>query len=137
MGRFRLSNSMSNNDDGDRVHLSGGAVFDKDLLGGGAPKMSAGYVASIEAGGDVDDDEDEMDTSAMPNLGIRQITAPTALLNKVGTTEDPDYDPFADTRKDRSIASRQNDYQKKRLTARQISPERIDPFAVLEETYLG
>ena len=39
---------MSNNDDGDRVHLSGGAVFDKDLLGGGAPKMSAGYVASIE-----------------------------------------------------------------------------------------
>ena len=47
----------------------------------------------------------------------------------MGTTEDPDYDPFADTRKDRSIASRQNDYQKKRLTARQISPERIDPFA--------
>ena len=95
---------MSNKDDGDRVHLGGGAVFDKDLLGGGAPKMSAGYVASIEgllasninkiffciwklfqkffltqwrifvlAGGDVDDDEDEMDTSAMPNLGIRQV----------------------------------------------------------------
>ena len=39
---------MSNKDDGDRVHLGGGAVFDKDLLGGGAPKMSAGYVASIE-----------------------------------------------------------------------------------------
>ena len=27
----------------------------------------------ILAGGDVDDDEDEMDTSAMPNLGIRQV----------------------------------------------------------------
>jgi splicing factor 3B subunit 1 len=40
-----------------------------------------------------------------------------------------DHDPFAETRRDKSIASRQNEYQQKRLTARQISPDRIDPFA--------
>ena len=64
---------MSKNEDGDRVHLGGGAVYDKDLLGGSASKRSAGYVASIEAGNDVDEDEDEMDTGAMPQLGIRQV----------------------------------------------------------------
>jgi hypothetical protein len=120
---------MSKNDDGDRVHLGGGAVYDKDLLGGSASKRSSGYVASIETGNDVDEDEDEMDTGAMPQLGIRQINAPTALLNKLGTTEEANFDPFAETRRDKSIASRQNEYQQKRLTARQISPERIDPFA--------
>ena len=57
------------------------------------------------------------------------MNAPAALLNKFRSVEDANYDPFAETRRDKSIASRQNDYQQKRLTARQISPERIDPFA--------
>lgn len=64
---------MSDNNDSDRVNLGGGVVYDKDLLGGNAPRAGAGYVASIEAGGDIDDDEDEMDTGAMPQLGIRQV----------------------------------------------------------------
>ena len=64
---------MPKNDDGDRVHLGGDAMFDKDLLGGSAPKSGAGYVASIEAGIDNDDDEDEMDTGALPQLSSRQV----------------------------------------------------------------
>lgn len=50
------------------------------------------------------------------------------MIDKFRGPEDEDHDPFADTRTDRSIASRQNEYQQKRLH-RQISPERNDPFA--------
>ena len=56
-----------------------------------------------------------------------QVNAPAALLNQVGPSED-NYDPFAETRRDKSIASRENEYRQKRLH-RQISPERHDPFA--------
>ena len=50
------------------------------------------------------------------------------MIDKFRGPEDEDHDPFAETRTDRSIASRQNEYQQKRLH-RQISPERNDPFA--------
>jgi hypothetical protein len=66
---------MSKPNEGDRVHLGGDAVFDQDLLGGSTKKGAAAgnYVTSIETGGDLDEDEDDMDTSAMPKLGIRQV----------------------------------------------------------------
>lgn len=39
------------------------------------------------------------------------MNAPAALLNQVGPSED-NYDPFAETRRDKSIASRENEYRK-------------------------
>ena len=56
---------------GERIKLGGGPVYDTDLLGGSASKSSGGYVASIATGGDLEEDDDEMDTSAMPQLGVR------------------------------------------------------------------
>ena len=56
---------------GERIKLGGGPVYDTDLLGGSASKASGGYVASIATGGDLEEDDDEMDTSAMPQLGVR------------------------------------------------------------------
>ena len=38
------------NDDEERIHLGGKAVFDTDLLGGAAPKSGSGYVNAIETG---------------------------------------------------------------------------------------
>ena len=61
------------------------------------------------------------------NNHFSKVNAPAALLNQVGPSED-NYDPFAETRRDKSIASRENEYRQKRLH-RQISPERHDPFA--------
>ena len=62
---------MSEESNGDRIKLGGGPVYDTDLLGGSALKSSGGYVASIAAGGDLEEDDDEMDTTAMPKLGVR------------------------------------------------------------------
>ena len=43
-----------------------------------------------------------MDASNMPKLGVKQVNAPAALLNQIGPSDD-NYDPFAETRRDKVL----------------------------------
>lgn len=81
-----------------------------------------GYVTSIAANDEVEEDYDE---AAAPSAGGRQsFTAPAAILNEmVGE----DFDPFAEHRRP-TIADREDEYRAKRRKM-VISPERVDPFA--------
>ena len=40
--------------------------------------LGAGYLSHIEAGGELDDDEEEVDSTNMPKLGLRQVKIITA-----------------------------------------------------------
>ena len=59
--------------DEERVHLGGKAVFDADLLGTGGTKGGGNYVTAIETGADLEEDEEDMDGSNMPKLGVKQV----------------------------------------------------------------
>ena len=37
------------------------------------PILGAGYLSHIEAGGELDEDEEEVDSTNMPKLGLRQV----------------------------------------------------------------
>ena len=57
---------------------------------------------AIETGADLEEDEEDMDASNMPKLGVKQVNAPAALLNQIGPSDD-NYDPFAETRRDKVL----------------------------------
>ena len=38
-----------------------------------SPISGAGYLSHIEAGGELDEDEEEVDSTNMPKLGLRQV----------------------------------------------------------------
>ena len=59
--------------DEERVHLGGKAVYDADLLGTGGGKGGGNYVTAIETGADLEEDEEDMDSSNMPKLGVKQV----------------------------------------------------------------
>ncbi|KAJ8955121.1 hypothetical protein NQ318_009014 [Aromia moschata] len=103
------------------VKLGESGYFDSEIYESGKGKYE-GYVTSIAANDEVDDDEEE--------LGFAQrrtgLGAPVALLNDVAQSE-KDYDPFADRRR-ATIADREDEYKQKRRRMI-ISPERVDPFA--------
>lgn len=101
--------------------------YDSDIYdnsGTGNKSRYDGYVTSIAANDEVEDDDVE-------NVPISQkrsggYTAPASLLNDVAQS-DKDYDPFAEKRRP-TIADREDEYRQKR--GRMIySPERSDPFA--------
>ena len=55
-------------------NLTKKAVFDTDLLGTG--NTGSGYVNAIETGADLEEDEEDMDSSNMPKLGVKQVNWP-------------------------------------------------------------
>lgn len=105
------------------VGLGESGYFDSEIYdGGGGKSKYEGYVTSIAANDEVDDEEEDVGfTQKRTGLG-----APVALLNDVAQA-DKDYDPFADRRRP-TIADREDEYRQKRRKMI-ISPERIDPFA--------
>uniref|UniRef100_A0A224X5B3 Putative splicing factor 3b subunit 1 n=1 Tax=Panstrongylus lignarius TaxID=156445 RepID=A0A224X5B3_9HEMI len=104
------------------VGLGESGFFDRDIYGGG---KFEGYVTSIAANDEVDDDEYE--PVSFSNQNKRPgYTAPAALLNDVAQSE-KDYDPFAERRRP-TVAEKEDEYRQKRRRMI-ISPERVDPFA--------
>ncbi|CAH1101714.1 unnamed protein product [Psylliodes chrysocephalus] len=100
--------------------LGEGGFFDNEIYEGKG--KYEGYVTSIAANDEVDDDEEDVGFShKRTGLG-----APVALLNDVAQS-DKDYDPFADRRR-ATIADREDEYRQRRRRMI-ISPERVDPFA--------
>ncbi|XP_060529898.1 splicing factor 3B subunit 1 isoform X1 [Cylas formicarius] len=103
------------------VGLGESGYFDSEIYDGSNKKYE-GYVTSIAANDEPDeDDEDEGYSNKRTGLG-----APVALLNDIAQSE-KDYDPFADRRR-ATIMDREDEYRQKRIRMI-ISPERVDPFA--------
>lgn len=103
------------------VGLGESGYFDSEIYEG-KDKKYEGYVTSIAANDEVDDDEEDVGYS-QKRTGLG---APVALLNDIAQSE-KDYDPFADRRRP-TIADREDEYKQKRRQMI-ISPERVDPFA--------
>ncbi|XP_039290962.1 LOW QUALITY PROTEIN: splicing factor 3B subunit 1 [Nilaparvata lugens] len=114
------------NEDGltekERVGLGESGFYDREIYDGGG--KFEGYVTSIAANDEVDDDE--FDVGPFNQNKRAGYTAPVALLNDIAKSES-DYDPFAD-RRTKTITEREDEYRQKRRRMI-ISPERIDPFA--------
>ncbi|XP_001602756.1 splicing factor 3B subunit 1 isoform X1 [Nasonia vitripennis] len=106
----------------DQVALGKTGFYDQDIYDGTNNKFD-GYVTSIAANDEVDDEDYEPSTFSTNKRGFN---APAALLNDVAQSE-KDYDPFADRRRP-TIADREDEYRQKRRRMI-ISPERVDPFA--------
>ncbi|KAF6208816.1 hypothetical protein GE061_014557 [Apolygus lucorum] len=106
------------------VGLGESGYFDRDIYGGGG--KFEGYVTSIAANDEIEDDEYEPLSFSNQNKGRAGYTAPAALLNDVAQSE-KDYDPFADRRRP-TVAEKEDEYRQKRRRMI-ISPERVDPFA--------
>ncbi|CAG0896456.1 unnamed protein product [Darwinula stevensoni] len=106
----------------DRIGLGEAGYFDKDIYGGKG--KFEGYVTSIAANEEQDDDEYE--PPAQRENKRTSYTAPLALLNDIPQA-DKDYDPFAEHKRP-TIADREDEYKQKRRRL-VISPERVDPFA--------
>ncbi|KAL1932755.1 hypothetical protein VTP01DRAFT_8433 [Rhizomucor pusillus] len=98
-----------------------GMSYDTDIY---TKDKYEGYATSIPVG-DEDEDEDELYQETKRRLN--SYTASKEMIREA--TEGADaHDPFAETRKERTIAGRQNEYQKRRFN-RMLSPERADAFA--------
>ncbi|XP_001599854.2 splicing factor 3B subunit 1 isoform X1 [Nasonia vitripennis] len=106
----------------EQVALGKTGFYDQDIYDGTNNKFD-GYVTSIAANDEVDDEDYEPSTFSTNKRGFN---APAALLNDVAQSE-KDYDPFADRRRP-TIADREDEYRQKRRRMI-ISPERVDPFA--------
>ena len=91
--------------------------YDEEVYG--ATEQQSGYVDSIAAG-------DEMEEDDVPT-NRRTFTMPKSAMAEVERSASSAEDPFADTRASR-ISDRESDYQARRRN-RIISPERHDPFA--------
>ncbi|XP_057320468.1 splicing factor 3B subunit 1 isoform X1 [Microplitis mediator] len=107
----------------EQVGLGETGFYDQDIYDGSNNKFD-GYVTSIAANDEIDDEDYEPSTfSSNKRPGY---TAPAALLNDIAQSE-KEYDPFADRRRP-TIADREDEYRQKRRRMI-ISPERVDPFA--------
>uniref|UniRef100_A0AAV2K065 Splicing factor 3B subunit 1 n=1 Tax=Knipowitschia caucasica TaxID=637954 RepID=A0AAV2K065_KNICA len=106
------------------VGLDSTGIFDQEIYGGSDSRF-AGYVTSIAANEQEEDDEEDTATSL---LGPKKpgYHAPVAILNAIPQS-DEQYDPFAEHRPQK-IADREDEYKAKRRQMI-ISPERLDPFA--------
>lgn len=107
----------------DRIGFGESGIFDAEIYGGEVQSRFDGYVTSIAANDEVE--EEDYDGAAAPSAGGRQsFTAPAAILKE---TIGEDFDPFAEHRRP-TIADREDEYRAKRRKM-VISPERVDPFA--------
>nr|CAG4640605.1 EOG090X00GC [Eulimnadia texana] len=105
----------------DRIAMAEGGFFDQEIYDTNASGKYEGYVTSIAAS--EEPDEDDYDTGV--NQTRATFTAPAAVLKDMENGED--HDPFAEYRRP-TIADRENEYTSKRRKV-VISPERVDPFA--------
>ncbi|EEB13765.1 U2 snRNP component prp10, putative [Pediculus humanus corporis] len=117
-----LSNDENGINDKSRIGLGESGYFDQEIYDRGGSKFD-GYVTSIAANDEVDDDDYELTTFTQKKP---EYNAPVALLNDIAVSE-KDYDPFAETRRP-TIAEKEDEYRQKRRRMI-ISPDRIDPFA--------
>ncbi|CAH2990692.1 unnamed protein product [Chilo suppressalis] len=118
-------NELPENGSGKGVSLAD-TFYDSDIYdtaGQGGKSRYDGYVTSIAANDEVEDEDVENVPIAQKRSGY---TAPASLLNDIAQS-DKDYDPFADKRRP-TIADREDEYRQMRRRMI-ISPERIDPFA--------
>lgn len=138
--------AAASNDKG--VGLLEAGYFDSEFYDeGGADKRSRydGYMTSIAANDDADEEEDE----GLPTNQKRSYTAPKAVLKDIvqvrtfvtsmlstrvdshitplPQAEKDDFDPFADRRRP-TVAEKEDEYRQKRRRL-VISPDRADPFA--------
>ncbi|CAH1396459.1 unnamed protein product [Nezara viridula] len=120
--RKKNLNEEDGNTDKSGVGLGESGFYDRDIYGVGS--KFEGYVTSIAANDEVDDDDFE--PASFSNQKRAGYTAPAALLNDVAQSE-KDYDPFADRRRPK-IAEKEDEYRQMRRRMI-ISPERTDPFA--------
>ncbi|KAG1676096.1 Splicing factor 3B subunit 1 [Nymphon striatum] len=107
------------------VPLASSAYMDSDIYGG--RNKFDGYVTSIAATEEID--EDDYDSNTAPSLNkLNSFNAPQSFINDVVSSIEKDQpDPFAEHRIPR-VADREDAYRS-RARDRMISPERIDPFA--------
>lgn len=105
-----------------RVGFGATGFYDQDLYSG-TDKKFEGYVTSIAA---TDEQEEDDDYGSAVAGKKASYTAPAALLNDVPLAQ-KDYDPFAEHRVPR-ITDREDSYRQRRLKMI-ISPERHDDFA--------
>lgn len=116
--------AQTTNDKG--VGLLEAGYFDSEFYDeGGADKKSRydGYMTSIAANDDADEEEDD----GLPTNQKRSYTAPKAVLKDIVQAEKDDFDPFADRRRP-TVAEKEDEYRQKRRRL-VISPDRADPFA--------
>ncbi|CAG0888335.1 unnamed protein product, partial [Cyprideis torosa] len=106
-----------------RIGLGEVGHFDKDIYGSVRASRYDGYVTSIAATDEVDDDDFDSAQQAGPKR--TSYTAPQEFINELA--KDDGYDPFA-AHKRPTIADREDEYRQRRMR-QQISPERFDPFA--------
>lgn len=102
--------------------LGDSMFYDSDIYDGGKSRYD-GYVTSIAANDEVEDEDIENVSFNQKRAGY---TAPASLLNDIAQS-DKDYDPFAEKRRP-TIADREDEYRQMRRRMI-ISPERMDPFA--------
>ncbi|XP_044726974.1 splicing factor 3B subunit 1 [Chrysoperla carnea] len=116
---------VSDNNGNDKgVGLGESGYFDSDIYDGGGNKKYEGYVTSIAANDEADDDDEDVVSYSQKRSGGFNVNV--ALLNDVAQS-DKDYDPFADRRRP-TIAEKEDEYRQKRRRMI-ISPERVDLFA--------
>ncbi|XP_055493785.1 splicing factor 3B subunit 1 isoform X3 [Leucoraja erinacea] len=110
--------------DADGVGLDSTGYYDQEIYGGSDSRFE-GYMTSIPAN---EQEEDDDDYSSPSLLGQKKpgYHAPVALLNDIPQSNEQ-YDPFAEHRPQR-IAEREDEYKTRRRQMI-ISPERHDPFA--------
>ena len=111
--------------EGDKgVGLGESGYFDSEIYdsGGGKSKYD-GYVTSIAANDEVDDEEEDVGFSQKRSSGFG---ANVAFYSDIAHA-DKDFDPLAEHRRP-TIADREDEYKQKRRRMI-ISPERVDPFA--------
>ncbi|KAK3725630.1 hypothetical protein RRG08_043047 [Elysia crispata] len=110
----------SQDDEQERVGLGAEGHFDTDIYGGST--YDGGYVTSIAANDEADDDDDVTQVYQKKS----NYTAPLNLLHEAAN--DQDFDPMADHRAPK-ITDREDEYRAARRRQMIISPERYDPFA--------
>ncbi|KAJ8679543.1 hypothetical protein QAD02_015330 [Eretmocerus hayati] len=118
----KRKNIQNSTTEEDQVALGKTGFYDQEIYDGTKSKFE-GYVTSIAANDEMDDEDYEPTTFSTNKRGFN---APAALLNDVAQSE-KDYDPFADRRRP-TIADREDEYRKRRQRMI-ISPDRNDPFA--------
>ncbi|XP_064419631.1 splicing factor 3B subunit 1 isoform X3 [Latimeria chalumnae] len=107
------------------VGLDSTGYYDQEIYGGSDSRFE-GYVTSIAANEQEEDDVDEYPNTTLLGQKKPGYHAPAALLNDIPQSTEQ-YDPFAEHRPQK-IAEREDEY-KARRTQMIISPERHDPFA--------
>ncbi|RUS90026.1 hypothetical protein EGW08_002213 [Elysia chlorotica] len=110
----------SQDDEQERVGLGAEGHFDTDIYGGST--YDGGYVTSIAANDEADDDDDVTQVYQKKS----SYTAPLNLLHEAAN--DQDFDPMADHRAPK-ITDREDEYRAARRRQMIISPARYDPFA--------